>query len=87
MALPCLQQGVLTLVLGGKGTYVINKQAPNREIWWSSPLSGPKRFYWHGDDAEAGEWRSTRDGQAMLTLLAAEVQTLLGVDVSADLLE
>ncbi|CAI9769760.1 unnamed protein product [Fraxinus pennsylvanica] len=29
---------VLTLKLGSLGTYVINKQTPNRQIWMSSPL-------------------------------------------------
>jgi frataxin len=38
-----LAQGVLTLRLGPRGTYVLNKQTPNRQIWWSSPLSGPRR--------------------------------------------
>ena len=39
------QSGVLTLRLGeGKGTYVINKQAPNRQLWLSSPVSGPVRY-------------------------------------------
>jgi len=33
-----LQQGVLTLQLGKPGTYVINKQAPNKQVWWSSPI-------------------------------------------------
>ena len=33
-----LSQGVLTLKLGGLGTYVINKQTPNRQIWLSSPI-------------------------------------------------
>lgn len=32
------QQGVLTLSLAGRGTYVINKQAPNHQIWSSSPV-------------------------------------------------
>ena len=33
------QSGVLTLSLGlGKGTYVLNKQAPNRQLWLSSPV-------------------------------------------------
>lgn len=31
-------QGVLTLKLGGHGTYVLNKQSPNRQVWWSSPI-------------------------------------------------
>ena len=32
------QSGVLTLKLGNKGTYVINKQPPNKQIWLSSPF-------------------------------------------------
>ena len=43
---PGLQQGVLTVRLGDFGTYVINKQTPNRQIWMSSPLSGPVRYDW-----------------------------------------
>jgi len=31
------QSGVLTLILADKGTYVINKQPPNKQIWLSSP--------------------------------------------------
>lgn len=31
-------QGVLTLKLGKLGTYVINKQTPNRQLWMSSPV-------------------------------------------------
>uniref|UniRef100_A0A6G5AEF9 Putative frataxin n=1 Tax=Rhipicephalus microplus TaxID=6941 RepID=A0A6G5AEF9_RHIMP len=34
-----LSDGVLTIHLGRKyGTYVINKQTPNRQIWLSSPV-------------------------------------------------
>ena len=33
-----LSQGVLNLKLGSIGAYVINKQAPNKQIWVSSPV-------------------------------------------------
>lgn len=36
-----LQNEVLTLKLGALGTYVLNKQTPNRQIWLSSPV----RYY------------------------------------------
>ncbi|XP_057955912.1 frataxin, mitochondrial isoform X1 [Malania oleifera] len=37
---------VLTLKLGTLGTYVVNKQTPNRQIWLSSPVRhGCKVFY------------------------------------------
>ena len=38
------QAGVLTLDFPPHGTYVMNKQPPNKQIWLSSPVSGPKRF-------------------------------------------
>ena len=42
---PTLADGVLTVRLGGRpGTYVINKQTPNKQLWLSSPVSGPARF-------------------------------------------
>jgi frataxin len=33
-----VQYGVLTVRLGSFGTYVINKQTPNQQVWWSSPV-------------------------------------------------
>ena len=39
-----LADGVLTVHLSDLGTYVINKQSPNQQIWLSSPVSGPYRF-------------------------------------------
>lgn len=36
--------GVLKFALEKHGTYVINKQTPNRQIWLSSPKSGAKRY-------------------------------------------
>jgi frataxin len=66
--------GVLTLVLGDKGTYVINKQPPNKQIWLSSPFSGPKRYdYSPSDDS----WRYSRDGQSMGELLNDELSHAL----------
>lgn len=64
-----LSQGVLTLYLPPNGSYVINKQPPNRQIWWSSPLSGPKRF-----DLVGGVWTSLRDGSTLLESLEEETK-------------
>ncbi len=38
LIVPVPQSGVLTLDLGQQGTYVINKQPPNKQIWLSSPV-------------------------------------------------
>ncbi|KAI8870225.1 Frataxin [Ramicandelaber brevisporus] len=60
---------VITLNLGPQyGTYVINKQPPNKQIWLSSPLSGPRRY-----DYENGEWVYKRDGSTMHGLLNEEL--------------
>ncbi|KAJ3907839.1 hypothetical protein F5879DRAFT_794839 [Lentinula edodes] len=62
--------GVLTLKLGDKGTYVINKQPPNKQIWLSSPFSGPKRYDYTESD---GSWRYSRDNKPLDDLLNEEL--------------
>jgi frataxin len=69
-----LASGVLTLTLPPHGTWVLNKQTPNRQIWWSSPLSGPKRFEY--DDEEI--WFSTKDGLSLGPLLQQEIAHVTG---------
>ncbi|KAK3165644.1 hypothetical protein QOZ80_1AG0035940 [Eleusine coracana subsp. coracana] len=67
---------VLTLRLGNLGTYVVNKQAPNRQIWLSSPVSGPSRFDW---DEETSSWVYKRTGAKQL--LEKEISELCGTPV------
>ncbi|WOL05208.1 frataxin, mitochondrial isoform X1 [Canna indica] len=66
---------VLTLKLGTLGTYVINKQTPNRQIWLSSPVSGPSRF---DCDATTKTWVYRRTKANLLQLLEEEVSKLCG---------
>ena len=85
-----MQAGVLTLVFPPIGTYVINKQPPNKQIWLSSPISGPKRYDWvvmnEGQNAKegtgGGDWVYLRDMSTLRELLLTEV----GVDLG-DILE
>uniref|UniRef100_A0A0R3RFK9 ferroxidase n=1 Tax=Elaeophora elaphi TaxID=1147741 RepID=A0A0R3RFK9_9BILA len=64
--------GVITAKISQEtGTYVINKQTPNRQIWLSSPLSGPKRF-----DLVDKKWISTRDNVSLDTLLNNEFRKI-----------
>ena len=35
---------MLSVRLGARGTFVVNKQTPNRQLWLSSPISGPFRY-------------------------------------------
>lgn len=72
----------------GRGEYVVNKQPPSRQIWLSSPLSGPKRYDWvvvgesqhEKEGAGRGEWVYLRDGSSLAELLKRE----LGIDVDAE---
>ncbi|PIN04315.1 Mitochondrial matrix protein frataxin, involved in Fe/S protein biosynthesis [Handroanthus impetiginosus] len=70
---------VLTLKLGSLGTYVINKQTPNRQIWMSSPVSGPSRFDWD-HDAQAWIYRRTKGN--LIKVLESELEKLCGEPIS-----
>lgn len=67
----CLSQGVLTLNLGKHGTYVLNKQGPNKQIWLSSPVSGPKRYDFIGE-----QW--VYKGQTLTSLVTNELVEVFG---------
>jgi frataxin len=82
-----LQAGVLE-VTAKENTFVLNKQPPNKQIWLSSPISGPKRFDWvvsqegmhFKEGGGIGDWVYLRDGSSLTEILRKE----LGVDVSVD---
>ena len=58
--------GVVTIMLEEKGTYVVNKQTPLRQIWLSSPESGPARFDYRPADATWRHWKTDEDLVALL---------------------
>uniref|UniRef100_A0A2M4AZK4 ferroxidase n=1 Tax=Anopheles triannulatus TaxID=58253 RepID=A0A2M4AZK4_9DIPT len=73
--------GVLTVNFGRPhGTYVINRQSPNRQIWLSSPTSGPKRYdFVSGKEAiDKGYWLYRHDGVTLHELLHEEVSKIAG---------
>ena len=67
-----LQAGILT-VEREAGIWIVNKHAPTRQIWLSSPLSGARHFAWHGK-----AWIDTRGTGELLAVLSDE----LGVPLS-----
>ena len=67
-----LSSGVLTLKIAGAGTWVINKQVPNRQLWLSSPVSGPCRY-----EYVDGTWTHTRDGSSLAELLERELGLIM----------
>ncbi|KNC76121.1 iron donor protein CyaY [Sphaeroforma arctica JP610] len=76
--------GVLTVDLGNFGTYVINKQTPNKQIWLSSPICGPKRYDF---DEEAKEWSYSHDGVSINEVLSKELSdwACKPIEVSLDI--
>ncbi|KAH8677844.1 Frataxin-like domain-containing protein [Xylariales sp. PMI_506] len=74
------------------GDYVINKQPPNKQIWLSSPISGPKRFDWvvvsedqsSKQDTATGGWVYLRDGTFLSELLYKETGVDLEVNAESD---
>ena len=72
-----LQGGVLTIELESGDQYVINKHAPNRQIWLSSPASGAAHF---AHEPERG-WIATRGDAILHALLAEELETATGKPV------
>jgi len=76
-----LRGGILTLELEDGRQYVINKHAPTRQIWLSSPVSGAAHFDY---DEASRTWRSTRGGPPLAERLAAELATATGRDIAFD---
>uniref|UniRef100_A0A1Q3FAV8 ferroxidase n=1 Tax=Culex tarsalis TaxID=7177 RepID=A0A1Q3FAV8_CULTA len=76
--------GVLTVKLGEPyGTYVINRQSPNRQIWLSSPTSGPKRYDFVPDKSTVneGSWVYKHDGVSLHELLQQEIGAITKSEV------
>ena len=68
-----LQGGVLTID-GDDGTWVVNKHAPTRQVWLSSPKSGARHYAF---DEATGLWKDTRGGSDLLTVLSSELGVAL----------
>lgn len=68
-----LQGGVLT-VQGEEGVWVVNKHAPTKQVWLSSPKSGASHYAFEG---ESGLWRDTRGGPDLLATLGVELDVSL----------
>jgi len=64
--------GVLTVKLGKHGVYVINKQSPNKQIWLSSPTSGPKRY-----DFINQTWIYKHNNVSLYQLLNSEIPEIV----------
>ncbi|VDL19681.1 unnamed protein product [Hymenolepis diminuta] len=71
--------GVLSVAFGSAyGTYVLNKQTPNKQIWLSSPKSGPKRFDYN---PTMHSWTYRHDNSDLFDLLSKEISEIVNSPV------
>lgn len=87
--------GVLTITFPPHGSWVINKQTPNKQLWWSSPISGPRRYEY---DDSSKKWVCTRThhngnvgdeaesdkSRTLGATLVKEVRSLYGLELDLD---
>lgn len=63
------QNGIITITLDSGKQFIVNKHAPSKQIWLSSPISGGLHFS-HNDG-----WKLA-DGRELETMLMAEITEL-----------
>ena len=79
-----LEGGILTIRLDVGGIYVVNKQAPNRQIWLASPASGAWHFDFRDGPGKAGRWVATKGRMTLAALLADELSAAAATPLALD---
>lgn len=74
-----LVDGILEIACEDGGKVIVNRHAPNREIWVAARRGG---FHFRAD---GGRWRDTRGGRELGEALAEILKEQAGVDVSLEL--
>lgn len=73
-----LHEGVLTIETELGKTFVLNKHAPLRQLWLSSPVSGASHYNF---DEATGAWSGTRGGGPLAATLATDLAAAAGVTI------
>ena len=68
-----LESGILTITCPDSSRVIVNRQAPNREIWVAARSGG---FHFRHRD---GEWRDTRAGDELFASLSRIIAAQSGV--------
>lgn len=71
-----LHDGVLTVATHAGHTFVINRHAPNRELWLSSPLTGGSHFSYN---PRMKDW-TLKDGRTLTIVLSEEISQSTGAE-------
>lgn len=86
---------MLSINFPPNGSYVINKQPVNKQIWLSSPESGPKRYDWvivgeamhQKEGGGVGDWIYLRDHSTLNDVLGKEMGIWVDKHGDAEALE
>ena len=70
--------GVMTIILPSGKQLIINKHAPTRQLWLSSPISGGLHFPFN---AENKDWQLP-DGRMLTRVLSDELKALAQLEVT-----
>ncbi|KAG5502837.1 hypothetical protein JKF63_04606 [Porcisia hertigi] len=79
--------GVLTIETTERGTFILNKQAPNVQLWLSSPISGPHHYdmiTMTQGGREKTSWKSDHDGHDLVEKLERELTEVLGTNLKLE---
>ena len=74
-----LVDGILEIACEDGGKVIVNRHAPNRELWVAARRGG---FHFRAD---GGRWRDTRSGRELGEALAEILREQAGVDATFDL--
>eukprot|EP01012_Entosiphon_sulcatum_P041509 TRINITY_DN5535_c0_g2_i1.p2 TRINITY_DN5535_c0_g2~~TRINITY_DN5535_c0_g2_i1.p2 ORF type:complete len:164 (+),score=30.86 TRINITY_DN5535_c0_g2_i1:73-564(+) len=74
--------GVVSIVLRDKGTYVVNKQTPTQQLWLSSPVSGPFHYdFVQKEEDGSVRWLDTQTRHSLGEKLTKEFTDIFGHEV------
>jgi frataxin len=75
------ESGILTIETADGAIFLLNRHAPLRQLWLSSPQSGAGHF---AHDAAEGDRKSTRGGDSLQPLLERELSGAAGQTIVLD---
>jgi frataxin-like iron-binding protein CyaY len=82
--------GVLKIVIPDIGIWILSRHSATKQLWLSSPISGPSKYNFHRSASDkgptsssnAGHWKNERDESILLhNLLKKEFTTSIGFEV------
>lgn len=71
------QDNIITIEIESDKVFVINKHAPMKQMWLSSPLTGAHHYQYQQEN-----WVDTKSQETLFDLLKNEIQNLTEFNIS-----